>query len=217
MIKNIIFDFDGTIADSFKSVYKIIGELSQKHLKKKLSIKEIQNLRDLTTREIFSSIGFSIYKIPFVVKKIRKELSTEIEKILPVKGMEKTLIKLKNAKKNIIILSSNEMETIQKFLDKYKMNFFSDIFSGSSLFGKHILLRKILRRYHLEKNETVYIGDETRDVQAAKKTGIKSVAVTWGFNSINILEKQKPDYLVSEPKELLKIFINSKYITPNNP
>ena len=51
-----------------------------------------------------------------------------------------------------------------------------------------------------------YIGDETRDIDAAKQCGISAVAVTWGFNSEAIIAKHNPHYLVRHPKDILTIF-----------
>lgn len=54
-------------------------------------------------------------------------------------------------------------------------------------------------------HEVIYVGDETRDVEAAKKVGVKVIAVTWGINSEKILRKQNPDYLIVKPKELIEV------------
>ena len=58
----------------------------------------------------------------------------------------------------------------------------------------------------LKLSEMIYIGDETRDIQAAKKAGIRSAAVTWGYNSRKALEAQSPDYLIHSPQELFHLF-----------
>ncbi|MFZ1324135.1 MAG: HAD hydrolase-like protein, partial [Candidatus Saccharimonadales bacterium] len=57
----------------------------------------------------------------------------------------------------------------------------------------------------LKRKDTVYIGDETRDIQAARMAFIRAVSVTWGFNTRRILEKQRPAYLIDTPEELLSI------------
>ena len=62
-----------------------------------------------------------------------------------------------------------------------------------------------MKDYGLKRRETVYVGDETRDVQAARFALIKVVSVTWGFNTKEILRKQRPYYLIDEPKQLLNL------------
>jgi phosphoglycolate phosphatase-like HAD superfamily hydrolase len=48
----------------------------------------------------------------------------------------------------------------------------------------------------------IYIGDEIRDVKAAKKAAIPVAAVGWGFNSAGALEAFSPDFLLSHPDDL---------------
>ena len=50
-----------------------------------------------------------------------------------------------------------------------------------------------------------YIGDEVRDIEAAKEAGINSVAVTWGFSDLAQLKKAKPFALITKPEQLLDI------------
>jgi phosphoglycolate phosphatase-like HAD superfamily hydrolase len=82
------------------------------------------------------------------------------------------------------------------------------VFSGSSIFGKHVVLQELIKKHGLKKEETVYIGDEVRDVEASKKAGIKAIAVTWGYNTRKALETAKADIVVDKPAELIKA-INS--------
>ena len=74
------------------------------------------------------------------------------------------------------------------------------------MFGKDKKLRSAMRKYNLNPKETFYIGDETRDIEAAKKVRIKSVAVTWGFESEKVLKKADPDFIIKSPEEFLAIF-----------
>ena len=105
------------------------------------------------------------------------------------------------------IVSSNSEENIKKILKENGVDkLFDYIYSASSLFGKHKNLKRLIKKYKLNLEEVIYVGDEDRDILAAKKVGIKVVAVTWGYNSKEKLMKEKPDYLVSSPKELEKIF-----------
>jgi phosphoglycolate phosphatase-like HAD superfamily hydrolase len=59
-----------------------------------------------------------------------------------------------------------------------------------------------MKQNRLNPDEIVYVGDETRDINSAKKSGVKAIAVGWGFNSPEILSKHNPDYLAVQPQEL---------------
>jgi phosphoglycolate phosphatase-like HAD superfamily hydrolase len=72
------------------------------------------------------------------------------------------------------------------------------------------VFKKILRRYGIRKEEVLYVGDEIRDITATKNIGVDIASVDWGYNSREGLEEHKPEYLISEPEELLTICLNHK-------
>ena len=51
----------------------------------------------------------------------------------------------------------------------------------------------------------LYIGDETRDIEAARNNDLISIAVTWGYNTEQVLQDYSPTYVVHEPNDLLSI------------
>ncbi|NES07303.1 MAG: HAD hydrolase-like protein, partial [Okeania sp. SIO2F4] len=79
------------------------------------------------------------------------------------------------------------------------------ITSGTTLFGKHRAIKKYLKSENIQPEEMVYVGDETRDINAAKKAKVKAIAVTWGFNSREALSEYQPDALVEQPQELIEV------------
>ena len=89
--------------------------------------------------------------------------------------------------------------------------FFDFIYAGTTLFGKHKIIKRLLKEKQLLSHEVMYIGDETRDINSAKKSQVKSVGVPWGFNSGEALAKHQPDFLINSPYELMKILDNSQY------
>jgi phosphoglycolate phosphatase-like HAD superfamily hydrolase len=82
---------------------------------------------------------------------------------------------------------------------------FSFIYSETSLFSKDKSIRKLMKQNNLNLDEILYVGDETRDIEASKKIHIKVIAVTWGFNSGEVLAKHNPDFLIQQPSELIEI------------
>ena len=83
-------------------------------------------------------------------------------------------------------------------------DYFDAIVGGVSLFKKAGELKKIKKQYSIDHNDIVYVGDETRDIIAAKKVGVRSVAVSWGYNSESALKDLQPDILVKTPEQLAK-------------
>ncbi|GAF99656.1 unnamed protein product, partial [marine sediment metagenome] len=150
-------------------------------------------------------LGIPLAKVPTIIEEGRSGLAEKIESVAPVEGIEEVLLRLKAGGYELGILTSNSRETVDKFLKKNNLDLFDFIYSGSSLFGKDRVLEKLLKDRKLKSKQAVYVGDEIRDIDAAKKVGVRIVAVGWGYNTGQLLRKRNPDYLVESPKELVKI------------
>jgi phosphoglycolate phosphatase len=204
--KVIIFDFDGTIADTVDALVNVANRLAVEFGYIQITPEELAILRNLTSREIISYSGISVFKIPFLVKKVKSELKDKIPELKPIDGIKEALTELKNKTHRLGIITSNSQENVSEFLKINQMeDLFDFVYSGVTIFGKTTIINNVLRQRQLKLQEVIYVGDETRDVEASKKANIKVVAVTWGFNSYDILSRQKPDFLINHPRELLDV------------
>ena len=204
--KVIIFDFDGTIADTLDAIVNISNRLAADFGYKQTSIAEIAQLKNLNSRQIIKHSGISVFKVPFLIRKVKGELNKEIQRLKPIPGIKEALIELKNQDKQLLIITSNSKENVMLFLEKNNMhNLFNFIYSGATLFGKSKVINKILIQENLDSEEVIYVGDETRDIEAARKSYIKAIAVSWGFNSQEALAAQNPDFLIHQPNELINV------------
>lgn len=206
-IKMLIFDFDGTIADTFAHTMKITNILSDEFKFKKVHDHEIEFLKGKTIQEIIKHLNVPVLKIPNIVAKARTELHKDIESIEPIEGLKTILPLIKQANIQMGILTTNSRENVEKFLKVNGMEIFDFIHSTSRVWGKNHGLRKLMQQHHLTAEDLLYVGDETRDIEAAKKEGIKVIAVTWGYNSHAILEAFSPDFIAHTPDELFNIFV----------
>lgn len=206
MIKICIFDFDGTIANTIPITLSIIKRYALLDYKKDLNDELIQELRDKPIPEIFKILKIPIIKLPFIAGKIGTELNKEIAKIKPIKDVENTLNGLKKLGLTLGIVSSNSSESIKKFLYQNNLEIFDFIYTNSRVFGKPSSLKKVLKNYKCSKDEIIYVGDEIRDIEAARKVGTKIISVSWGVNSKEKLQSYNPDYLIDQPLEILSVF-----------
>ncbi|MGK7928110.1 MAG: HAD hydrolase-like protein [Spirulina sp.] len=204
-----IFDFDGTIADTHRTFVEILNQLSEEFGYQPVTDEEVTQMRGLSSREIVRRSQISLFKIPFLLRRAKEELSQEITQISPISGIEISLNSLKEKEIKLGILTSNIEENVSEFLKINNLqNIFEFIYSGNTIFGKDRILRKVLKKYQIDPNLVVYVGDETRDIDAAKKSGIKAIAVTWGFNSPEILTQHHPDLLVDCPQNLADAIVS---------
>lgn len=202
--KVVMFDFDGTIADTYNAIANITNQLSSEFGYKALSQEELLLLKNLSSREVVKISEISIFKIPFLVRRVRTELSKEIADLSPIENIIPVLFELKNREYTLGIITSNARENVKIFLRKNQLDgLFRYIHSSTSIFGKHRVINQTIKNNRLKKDNVLYVGDETRDIRSARRSNIGVAAVSWGFNSAKILKEHNPNYLVNQPSELL--------------
>lgn len=203
-MKTIIFDFDGTIADSFATLVGIFEEITSR--KQKLKPKEIESLRGQPLKGILKHLKIKKWQIPSLLIKGKRAMAIKITKIKPFDGLPQVLKKLHDEGYQMFILSTNSSENISTFLKTNDMHsYFRRIYGDIGLRSKSSALRKVMKKEHVRRSECVYIGDEVRDVEAAKKAGITHISVGWGFNYPETLKNAQPTALASQPPELITI------------
>ncbi len=206
VLKVIVFDFDGTIADTYDAFVEIVNELSGEFGYRPVGLNDLERLKNLSSREIVRESNISLIKIPFILKRVKTELNKRVKKLTPIEGIQSCLIFLKEKGYHLGIITSNSKENVTAFLEKNKLaETFDFICSGTTLFGKHKIINQVLKKGKLQPSELIYIGDETRDIQSAQKSKIQVIAVGWGFNSPEVLARYQPDFLAKTPQDLIII------------
>jgi phosphoglycolate phosphatase len=203
--KVIIFDFDGTIADTFDTVVTIGNNLAIEYGYRKFEFEDIVKFRNFTSREVVQKSGVSLFHLPFLLKQVKKRLNTKIACLMPIAGMKEVLLELNRQGHKLGIITSNSPENVNLFLENNGLkSAFAFTISGTTLFGKHRIINSCLKQHHFDPAQVIYVGDETRDIEAARKSKIKSLSVSWGFNFREVLSKHKPDFLIDRPSQLLE-------------
>ncbi len=202
-MKTVIFDFDGTLCDSLEAFLRALNLQADRYGFKPVRQDQLAALRDQSSLEILNNLGLSVIKLPFVVRKVRSELNREVAKLKAFDGLVEALKTLKSSGHRLALISSNSKENVTTFLKASGFPDFDYLQCEGSVFGKAALIKKLLGKLRIQPKDAIYIGDETRDIEAAKKVGVKVVAVTWGYNSPRVLEAANPDGIVENPDALL--------------
>ena len=179
----IVFDFDGTIADTLSVVIRIANKFADHYGYKKIPLSDLPKIREKKPSAVLKHLGISIFKLPIVVRKIRFEMNKEIVHLKTAVDLRDTLVHLKENGCVLGILTTNSRENVTEFLKNNDLQLFDFIYSGRAVFGKGRLLKKLMHDKTIPHADPIYIGDEIRDVEAAKKAGIKVIGVTWGYNT----------------------------------
>ena len=203
MVKTVIFDFDGTIADTLATIITLFNRYSSAFNLPQIKAEDKAELRNLSAKELMAKYQISTWKFLQLNQKILTELKKQIVNLQPINGMAELLTALANNNFKIGILSSNHQENIQLFLQEQQLTMVDFVYSEKNLFGKDKVLKHLLKKYGFKPEEVIYVGDEVRDIEAAQKVGIAVMAVTWGLNSKTRLAQARPSYMVDKPEEIL--------------
>jgi phosphoglycolate phosphatase len=198
----LIFDFDGTIADTFDAAFAILNKLAVEFGFRPLDAADLEKARDMRTRQLMRFLKIPMSKMTAIARRGSEEISARMPEIEPLRGMPEILRDLHAAGFELGMVTSNSEANVRMFLEKYDLDFFAFIRCSSKLLGKSRELRQVMKIRKIPAREILFVGDETRDIAAAQKVGIPMAAVFWGYNSRRSLDEMKPDYLFARPEDL---------------
>lgn len=203
--KLVIFDFDGTLADTLPFTLSIMDELSDKFGARRLDKSEIPLLRSYSPTKILKKYDIPLWKLPLMTRESQRLLYSNIEKIALFAGIDRVMREVAARGFKIAVVSSNAKKNIKKVLGEELDRLVSIYECQASLFGKAPHLRKALRQAGVKAEEAISIGDEIRDIEAARQVGIPCAAVTWGFGDGAALIGYQPDHLLTQVDQILDI------------
>jgi phosphoglycolate phosphatase len=200
---NIIFDFDGTIADSFSLFAQFLAEEADKLPLNDAHLEKLSGLSLLATAR---KLGHGWWRLPGLYYEGKRWMAPRVGELAPFKGVPEVVSKLHHDGYKLFIVSSNSHKNIEKFLRREGIfEDFAAIYGDVGFGGKARILKKVLRKYRLKPADTVYVGDEPRDIRAAHQTGLKAVAVSWGYSYSEKLKMHEPDALAKHPRALPRV------------
>jgi phosphoglycolate phosphatase len=198
----IIFDFDGTLADTFPFFVESFGLLADTHGFKRIAADEVDALRGLDPRQLMRHVGLPAWKAPRVAVHFRKLMAQHAGKIQLFDGIPELLQRLAARGVQLAVLSSNSRENVESVLGPRHASLISHYECGASLFGKRRRLRRLLTVSGVAPEAALCIGDETRDIEAAHGEQVAAGAVAWGYALPEALAAYRPQALFSSVEEL---------------
>lgn len=205
-MSTLLFDFDGTIADSLAAIVAITNQLAPEFGYRPTPLAEVEALKGLSARQLIRYSGIPVLKIPALLRRVRAELRLQSAAIPPCAGIPEIIRHLHAQHHTLAVITSNTPEAVQAFLAAHQLEeCFLSVDGGGTLFRKGKLIVRCLEKHRFSPQATVYVGDEVRDIDAARFAGVRSVSVTWGFNSRLSLATMKPHWLIDQPEQLLAI------------
>lgn len=201
--KLIIFDFDGTLADTFPCFVQVFDEAAAKYRFKPIDRANAQALRGLDARQIMALHDIPLWKTPAIARFMRARIGDEAHGIHLFDGVDAALRALKARGMVLTIVTSNARANVLRILGPELLALFSHVECGAGLFGKLPKVRKVLAATGIAAADTLLIGDEIRDARVAHEAGVDFGAVAWGFNHVDALVAQGAARVYHQVADLL--------------
>ncbi len=199
-----IFDFDGTLADSAEWFFAAYDAVAARFRLRRASRAELEGMRALGTREIMRSLDVPMWKVPLIARHMRRMMADEIGGIALFPGIADALVALHGRGVALAVVSSNAEGNVRAVLGAELAGRVAFWGCGTALFGKAKKLRQAMRACGVAPDRTIAIGDETRDVEAARAVGIASGAVLWGYAAPAALVAAGPTLVFAEVGEVAR-------------
>ena len=196
-----IFDLDGTLADSFPWFLRTINDVADRFDFRRVADDEIEALRHASSREILARLEVPLWKLPAIARHARRlkaEAAAEIPLFSGVETMLRTLAG--NGVQLALVTSDSEANAREKLGEAAAL--FAQFDCAASLFGKPAKFRRVIRRAGVEPGRVIAIGDEVRDIEAARAVGIACGAVSWGYAAPAALRALEPDHMFEQMDEI---------------
>ena len=201
----VIFDLDGTLADSRDMLEDVFMTVMKRKLPDNFSKKNLQDYTDKDPRQAVKILGLSRLELVYYILKARMQIKSRRNQLKPIQGIEAVLRYLKSNNIKMYVASSNSKLVVDAFLKNNRIDkYFTETWGRLGFFSKSKGLEKIISKLNINKNETIYIGDEIKDVNSCNQIKIKCISVAWGLNSASSLERANPGMVVNSVDNLIK-------------
>jgi phosphoglycolate phosphatase len=199
-----IFDFDGTLADSFSWFLGVANRLADEHRFRRLEEHEVEALRGQSARQLVAHFGIPVWKMPAIARQMRQHMARDIHHISLFSGMDRVLQTLAGRGVRLALVTSNSIGNVRQVLGPGNAALIQQYACGVAVFGKRTKLRAVLRGSGIPATEAICIGDEIRDLEAAREEGIAFGAVSWGYTNPEALRAHGPDEMFESAEEILE-------------
>jgi phosphoglycolate phosphatase len=198
----IIFDFDGTLADSFGWATSVVNQFADQYGFRRIDPSEHDTLRVLDAKTLIQQLGVPMWKVPIMAAHVRKLMGQQIDHIPLFAGIDRQLQCLVAHEARLAVVSSNAEQNIRRVLGPENAALIDFFECGAAVFGKASKLKTVLRKSGVVLAESILIGDEIRDAEAARQVHMAYGAVAWGYTHYEALLSHAPDLAFERVEEL---------------
>lgn len=205
----IIFDFDGTLANTLGTLIDIYNNYIVKEFRcKPFDHSKLEDFQKRRPSEFMKDFGITPLKLPFIAVRARNLLRREMPNVEAFQGIIHTIHQLKEKNIKLGIVTSNSEKNARLFLQRYQIEqYFDFVNGGRSLISKKKALLRVIKNHQIDTKKVLYIGDEIRDISSCREVGIPVAAVMWGNHHPDLLKAHQPDWMLQSPQDILDLAV----------
>ncbi len=206
---HICFDLDGTLVDSYLNIYNTtLKTLRVLNIKEPLQEIEFQKRIGHHFIDIFNDLNIPVADVEEFINIYKSYYFDFINDSKLYDGIEETLEIIKSLDIKISLLTTKGQDQADKIIDHFKLRkYFSYVMgrrNGMAIKPSAEPLQFICKELIVEPSQTLMVGDAELDIQCGKNASAKTCAALYGYRSEDFIKQEKPDYLISDIKQLLE-------------
>ncbi|MBO0764124.1 MAG: HAD hydrolase-like protein [Hyphomicrobiaceae bacterium] len=205
-----ILDLDGTLADSLPWFRGHVNDVADRFGFRRVTEADIAELRRAGPREILERLNVARWKVPLIARHMRRLKAAHLAEIPLFPGAGAMLQALTAGGLRLALVTSDTLANARAQLGAANAALFSDFACGASLFGKAAKFHRVVRRAGVAPAHVIAIGDEVRDIDAARAAGIACGAVTWGYATPETLRALGPDLLFERMEDVAPSLVGAR-------
>lgn len=211
-IKHICFDLDGTLLNSAGTIYKsTLKTFDDLNIKYELPEDEFNKMIGMHFVDIFEQFKIYVPDFEIFIVHYKKVYFDFITESVFYSGVKDTLEILKDSPYKISLLTTKAQDQTERILEHFNLTNYFDFIMGRTNGIPHkpdpTPFFMICDNLKVEPENSLMVGDTELDILCGKNANAKTVAVTYGYRSIEKLNEYSPDYMVDNLLEL-KTIIN---------
>jgi phosphoglycolate phosphatase len=209
-----IFDFDGTLSDSLPWFIDVLDAVASRHRFRRVDAELALRLRTMETLAILKELGIPLWRVPAIARDLRARKLAQTPPVPMFAGVREMLENLRRREVAVAIVSSDSEGSVRRTLGREVAALISHFNCSASIFGKAAKLRQVASASRVPPGGAIYIGDETRDAEAAAKAGLRFGAVTWGYSTRAALALHRPAFVFDTLAEIPALLSSGRHEAP---
>ena len=211
--RHVTFDLDGTIIDSYNTIYKAtVKALRELKINTPVPKNEFYSRIGLHFIDIFRNLEIPVKDFNEFIAIYKNHYFEFINDSKPFEGAEEILNFLNEKEIKISLLTTKVQDQADKIIDHFKLRKYFSFVMGrrENIANKPSAepLIFICNNLNVLPKNTLMVGDTELDIQCGKNAAAKTCAAAYGYRPLEVLKKENPDYIVNQINELKNFIFN---------